>query len=260
MLGVALIAGIASVAEGMAAPLGAIDDASTQTPVPAPPTAPAAPVAPAPAKHPPLTALIETERGVIKVDLGPNDVPRLVVHFVNLAERKFYDGLLIHSVSAGMQVHSGDPQGTGDGGCGYTLPKLFDRDMLYAKAGVLGLWGTSGDVSSQFFITLSPNPAKYNLVIPGIGHVVEGLDVAETLRKGDTVKTIRIEGDSTRLKEEFAEDLARWNAVLDRQPPRGAAAPEGAKEGGRTNTPPSRERPRPAPPRETPPATPPARR
>jgi len=238
---------------------GSTDDAPPSAPEPSTPAAPA----PAGEKYPPLTAIIETSRGVIKIDLGTNDVPRLVAHFVNLADRKFYDGLVVHALSAGMQVHSGDPSGTGDGGCGYTLPKLFDRDMLYAKAGVLGLWTTGAEVSSQFFITLAPNPAKYNLLIPGIGHVVEGLDVAKELRKGDTVTTIRIEGDIARLKAAFASDLSRWNAVLDRQPPRAPAAlPDptgdasgGAADRGRRVPPPSRERPRPVPP-----ATPPAAR
>ncbi len=189
------------------------------------------------AKFPPLKAVIETSRGTITVDLGVNYVPRLVVHFANLADRKFYDGLTFHSTSAGVQVHTGDPTATGEGGCGYTLSKQFNRHMLYEDAGVLGLWSTGPQVSSQFFITLAPNPRKYDLSIPGIGRVVEGLDVAQRLQRDDVVTSVRIEGDQTRLREAFADDLAKWNRILDRE----AAKPKVESKDAPTKAPPPRK-------------------
>jgi peptidyl-prolyl cis-trans isomerase B (cyclophilin B) len=184
--------------------------------------APAAAAPPDPAgretaekKFPDLAAIIETDRGAIKAELAVEVVPQLVAHFANLAERRFYDGLTFHAVSKGVQVHSGDPTGTGDGGCGIRLPKKFHKSMLFEKPGVLGLWSTTSQCSSQFFITLMPMANKYNLRQAGIGRVVEGLDVASRLVEGDRVKTVRIEGDQTKLREAFSSDLAAWNRALD---------------------------------------------
>jgi hypothetical protein len=37
------------------------------------------------------------------------------------------------------------------------------------------------------------------------------------IKQGDTISSIDIEGDTTALFEQMADDIARWNTVLDRQ-------------------------------------------
>lgn len=202
---------------------GAGTSTDTAPPAAPPPTAaegaPPKPADPKPSeqKYPELVAVIDTSAGIIKVRLAPNEVPKLVAHFANLANRHFYDGLKFHSVARGVQIHSGDPTGTGEGGCGYSVPRSFHKDLLYDKPGVLGLWTARQPPSSQFFITLAPNPRKHDLNQPGIGHVFEGLDVASRIKEGDVVKTIRIEGDASKLLADLAVDVAKWNGILDRE-------------------------------------------
>lgn len=200
----------ASADDGSAPPASRPDAGSSKQPE-APATKPAEPDK----KYGDLVAAIETSKGTIKVELAVNAVPRLVAHFANLAERRFYDGLEFHAVSRGTQVHSGDPTGTGNGDCGYRLPKQFHKSIFFDKPGILGLWTTTDTVSSQFFITLTPMAAKYNVRQAGIGRITEGLDVAGSLKEHDKVKSVRIEGDWAKLKEDFAKELAEWNRVLD---------------------------------------------
>lgn len=198
--------------------------ATTPPATPPTPTEPAAPAAPTPPaggaakveRFPKLSARIETSRGDIAVDLAPNAIPRLTAHFVNLVERGYYDDFGFHSVVEDVQLHTGDPTGSGDGTCGYELPPQFHRTLLYDDAGVLGFWMPRGHrVSSQLFITLAPNGRKYNLSQPGIGRIVDGLDVAKSITSRDRIIAITVEGDSTLLRSDFADELATWNAILD---------------------------------------------
>lgn len=161
--------------------------------------------------------MLETDAGVIRVKLAPNQVPRLVAHFANLVNRGFYKQMTFYSVVRGLQIHSGDPTDTGEGGCGYTVPKAFHKDLLFGQPGVFALWTTRGNPSSQFVITLAPNAKKFDLNETGIGHVVEGLDVAGRITKGAMLKSIKLEGDASRLMADFTEELKRWNEILDRE-------------------------------------------
>ncbi|HMN96440.1 MAG TPA: peptidylprolyl isomerase [Phycisphaerales bacterium] len=163
-----------------------------------------------------LAAVIETTRGTIRAELAPDAVPRMTAHFVNLVERGFYDDLAFYSVVAGVQLHAGDPTGTGDSGCGYQIAPAFHRTLLFDTAGTLGLWTQRGrEVTSQFFITLAPMASKYNLFQPGLGKVVDGLDVARSITADDRIVSVVIEGDPTLLRTDFKDEIAGWDEILD---------------------------------------------
>ena len=106
-----------------------------------------------------LTAIFDTARGPIRVELLPDQAPLTVANFVNLARRGFYDGLNFHRVIADFMVQGGCPEGSGRGGPGYRFgdefhPELqFDRPYLLAMANAGP--GTNG---SQFFITVAATP------------------------------------------------------------------------------------------------------
>ncbi|MHC4924646.1 MAG: peptidylprolyl isomerase, partial [Planctomycetota bacterium] len=62
------------------------------------------------------TATIDTDKGVIKLELFPDDAPGTVANFEKLAKDGYYDGLTFHRVVPNFVIQGGCPQGTGTGG------------------------------------------------------------------------------------------------------------------------------------------------
>lgn len=139
-------------------------------------------------------ALIRTEKGDIRVELLPQSAPEYVNNFVFLARNRFYDGLSFHRVIANFAAQAGDPLGNSQGGPGYNLePDLnsvpFDEGILSMAAGSQGVSG------SQFFITMSPQPALKDNGFSAFGRVIEGIDVVKSLTLRDPTKPAQPPGD-----------------------------------------------------------------
>ena len=62
------------------------------------------------------TAVIETNKGTIRVELLESDAPKTTENFITLAERGYYDGIIFHRVIKDFMIQGGDPTGTGRGG------------------------------------------------------------------------------------------------------------------------------------------------
>jgi peptidyl-prolyl cis-trans isomerase A (cyclophilin A) len=148
-----------------------------------------------------LTATLRTTEGTVTIRLFPDQAPKTVRNFVELAEgsrewtdprtgsvtkEKLYDGTIFHRVIAGFMIQGGDPLGTGTGGPGYKFadeihPDLtFDRPYLLAMANAGP--GTNG---SQIFITVGPTPwltGKHTI----FGEVIEGADVVDKISRVQT--------------------------------------------------------------------------
>ncbi|MGB0874900.1 MAG: peptidylprolyl isomerase, partial [Synechococcus sp.] len=60
-------------------------------------------------------ALMDTEAGLIELELFEADAPNTVANFVKLAKDGFYDGLAFHRVIPGFMAQGGDPLGRGMG-------------------------------------------------------------------------------------------------------------------------------------------------
>jgi len=56
------------------------------------------------------SAVINTNKGTIKLALFPGDAPNTVASFVELAESGFYDHVKFHRVVPGFVAQGGDPQ------------------------------------------------------------------------------------------------------------------------------------------------------
>jgi peptidyl-prolyl cis-trans isomerase A (cyclophilin A) len=149
-----------------------------------------------------LTATLRTTEGTVTIRLFPDQAPKTVRNFVELAEgsrewtdprtgsvtkEKLYDGTIFHRVIAGFMIQGGDPLGTGTGGPGYKFadeihPDLtFDRPYLLAMANAGP--GTNG---SQIFITVGPTPwltGKHTI----FGEVIGGADVVDRISRVETV-------------------------------------------------------------------------
>ena len=135
-------------------------------------------------------AYVDTTRGTFQVELDVVDAPLTTANFADLAERGFFDGVSIHRVVPGFVMQDGDPRGDGEGGPGYTVrDELGDRPYLRGTVGMALDWADTG--GSQYFVTLAPQPhldARYTV----FGRVVAGMEVVESLRRGDLVERVRV--------------------------------------------------------------------
>lgn len=135
-------------------------------------------------------AYIETDRGVIEIELAILDAPLTVANFMALARKGFFDGIAIHRVVPDFVVQGGDPRGDGEGGPGYTIrDEINMRPYLRGDVGMALDWEDTG--GSQFFIAHSPQPhldGRYTV----FGHVVAGMDVVDRLVPWDVIRGVRI--------------------------------------------------------------------
>lgn len=139
-------------------------------------------------------AIIQTNRGVMKVDLFEKDAPNTVANFVKLSESGFYNGLTWHRVIPNFVIQGGCPRGDGSGGPGYTIKCELDGDNQYHDRGVLSMAHAGRDTGgSQFFICHNRQNTKHlDRHHTVFGKVVEGLDILDNIKQGDDIEKISI--------------------------------------------------------------------
>lgn len=139
-----------------------------------------------------LRATIYTAYGPMVFRLMQDKTPQTVANFVELSEKKFYDGLLFHRVIPGFMAQGGDPLGTGIGGPGYSIIDEF-HPTLSNVAGALSMANAGpGTGGSQFFIVQAAQQhldGKHTV----FGMLREGWDVSCLLEVGDKMDSIRIQ-------------------------------------------------------------------
>ncbi len=139
------------------------------------------------------TAVIETEKGNMVLELFARDVPVTVNNFVFLAREGFYDGSTFHRVIPGFMAQGGDPTGTGMGNAGYRFDDEFTEHTHVA--GTLSMANSGSNTNSaQFFITYAPQhglDGKHAV----FGQLIEGMDVLEKLTPRDPSQNPQFEGD-----------------------------------------------------------------
>ncbi len=128
------------------------------------------------------------------VEFFDKDAPNTVANFVKLSKEGFYDGVSFHRVIPDFVVQGGDPTGTGRGGPGYTIKCELDGDNQYHDRGALSMAHAGRDTGgSQFFICHNRQNTQHldrNHTV--FGKVVEGLDVIDQLRQGDSMTSVEI--------------------------------------------------------------------
>lgn len=141
-----------------------------------------------------MKAIINTEKGTMKVEFYEKDAPNTVANFVKLAKDGFYDGLTFHRVIPDFVIQGGCPDGTGAGGPGYSIKCETSGGNQYHDRGVLSMAHAGKDTGgSQFFICHSrTNTAHLDRHHTCFGKVVEGLEVIDAIRQGDEIENIKI--------------------------------------------------------------------
>ena len=158
-----------------------------------------------------MYAKINTTKGEILIQLEYEKTPLTVANFVALAEgtmenkkkelgTSYYDGLKFHRVIADFMVQGGCPEGSGMGDPGYKFADEFHPELKHDKGGILSMANSGpGTNGSQFFITHKETPwldGKHTV----FGHVVEGMDVVNSIAQDDVMNSVTIirEGESAK--------------------------------------------------------------
>jgi cyclophilin family peptidyl-prolyl cis-trans isomerase len=127
------------------------------------------------------TATIETNHGVIELELFTDDAPETVANFTKLAGEGYYDGLIFHRVIPDFMIQGGCPLGTGTGGPGYTFNdepndhRIVRGTLAMANAGP----NTNG---SQFFIVTAEATPWLDGKHTAFGQVTSGMDVVDAIQ------------------------------------------------------------------------------
>jgi len=139
-------------------------------------------------------AIIETEKGTMKVEFYEKDAPKTVDNFITLSKKGFYDGLTFHRVIPNFVIQGGCPHGIGTGGPGYSIPCETSGGNQFHDRGVLSMAHAGKNTGgSQFFICHSrQNTAHLDGVHTCFGKVVDGVDVVDDIRQGDKILKITI--------------------------------------------------------------------
>ncbi|WP_419876159.1 peptidylprolyl isomerase [Candidatus Pristimantibacillus sp. PTI5] len=157
--------------------------ANTTTPTEAP--AEDGPALSGPDKHPVVTIQLSNDK-IIKLELYPEVAPNSVNNFISLINKSFYDGVIFHRVIPGFMIQGGDPDGTGAGGPGYSIPGEFNsngfENKLKHTRGILSMARTNDPdtAGSQFFIMVADAPSLDN-EYAAFGKVTEGMEAVDEI-------------------------------------------------------------------------------
>ena len=138
-----------------------------QAPIPVPPNE-----AMAKGRRNGLYAALNTSLGVITIQFFERESPETVRNFVDLAMNRkqwkdpktgtvkqtpFYDGTVFHRALPNFMIQGGDPEGTGTGATGFTIPDEWNRSSLQFNIPGRVAMANSGPktASTQFFITVA---------------------------------------------------------------------------------------------------------
>lgn len=145
-------------------------------------------------------AILETSKGKITMELYEDKAPITAGNFIDLIEKKFYDGLTFHRYEPGFVIQGGDPKGNGTGG--YTDPQTgrerrisleVSPELKHGEAGGVAMARSSNpdSASCQFYITLGP-AAFLDMNYAVFGRVTDGMDAVKQLRAGDRITSATI--------------------------------------------------------------------
>lgn len=141
------------------------------------------------------TAIIETSKGTITIELNDEKAPITVANFVKYAEDGDYDGTIFHRVIDGFMIQGG----------GFTknMDQKATREPIRNEAmnGLKNLRGTIAmartmvvdSATNQFFINLVDNdfldfvnPTQQGFGYAVFGKVIDGMEVVDAIAKVKT--------------------------------------------------------------------------
>ena len=158
-------------------------------------------------------AVIETNKGNIKLELFTNDAPKTVENFVKLANENFYDEIKFHRVMQEFMIQGGDPISkgifgedfvydpkenpdnlpiAGTGGPGYSFEDEINSHKVEVGSLAMANSGPNTNGSQFFIVTESSQPhldGKHTV----FGKVLEGMEIVTSIQQGDVMNRVYIE-------------------------------------------------------------------
>lgn len=149
-------------------------------------------------------AVLETNKGVIEIELFDDAMPITAGNFMKLINEGFYDGIKFHRVIEGFMIQGGDPITKtdevgryGTGNPGYAIPdEHIAGEKLTNVRGTIAMANSGPDSGgSQFFINLADNTnldfdkPPLQSKHPVFGQVITGMDVVDSIASVETGPT-----------------------------------------------------------------------
>ena len=131
------------------------------------------------------TLYLDLKDGRVVIELRPDLAPNHVARIKELAREGFYDGVVFHRVIDGFMAQTGDPTGTGTGGSDKPdLKAEFSSEPHERGTVSAARTANPNSANSQFFICF--DDARFlDKQYTVWGKVVEGMDVVDTINKGE---------------------------------------------------------------------------
>lgn len=127
------------------------------------------------------TARLNTNMGIIDIELFAAAAPTTVNNFIFLARDGYYDGVTFHRVIKDFMIQSGDPTGTGGGSPGYQFEDEIVASLIFDRPGLLAMANSGPNTNgSQFFITVVPTPwlnGRHTI----FGEVINGQEIVDQI-------------------------------------------------------------------------------
>jgi peptidyl-prolyl cis-trans isomerase B (cyclophilin B) len=167
-----------------------------------------------------VRAVIETDKGDIKLELYKDVAPKTVENFIKLIQEEFYNGIIFHRVIEDFMIQGGDPNGDGTGGPGYTFedeinPKSlgltdneikaledqgyifnYNLESIAHEVGAISMANAGPNTNgSQFFIITTEPQLHLNGRHTVFGKVYEGMEVVHQIKQNDIMNRVYIIND-----------------------------------------------------------------
>jgi len=143
------------------------------------------------------SALIETNRGNLLVELYPEEAPWHVANFKYLADKGYYRGKVFHEFLKDSHIQTGAASSLKpNSGVAWVLPAEFSAHMPIKGALQMARFLGEGNPEayshgSQFHILIDDRldlRGRYTI----FGQVVQGLEVLQELRRGDVILNLTV--------------------------------------------------------------------
>ena len=143
---------------------------------------------------------------VMKFDLYEDLAPITVNNFIDLCNKKFYNGLIFHRVIPGFVIQGGCPNGIGTGDPGYKIKGEFSsngfNNPIKHEKGVLSMARSShpDSAGSQFFI-MAGNAPYLNGNYAAFGKLIDGEEVL------DEIASVETDVNDKPIKDQVIEEI-----------------------------------------------------
>lgn len=153
-----------------------------------------------------MQIILTTKDGDITMEMATDVAPKHVERIATLSDEGFYDGLKFHRVIDGFMAQTGCPRGMGTGGSSKGYLKAEFSNVPF-KRGTVGMARSQlvDSADSQFFICFDDAPflnGQYTVV----GHVVEGMDVVDKIKKGNKMANGTVDQPDSIVKMRVVHD------------------------------------------------------